>query len=173
MRLTYRFLGSRMLIRLAPFLGALGLVTIPVAAAKLAITVTPANLQANGFSLQVEDRTDGMRVFTLRRDLTQAPSLPAGSGLRIARSATLRLVGASGLVGECEVAPETRPSQGAVVYRFALSRDGLAHSSLTLAEDQDYEDPTREHLIGGGTHFQFDLSQFVPEVAKAGASRSP
>ncbi|MFO1459991.1 MAG: hypothetical protein U1G08_11325 [Verrucomicrobiota bacterium] len=173
MRLTNHFMGSWMAIRLATLIGALGLVTIPVAAAKLAITVTPANLQANGFSLQVEDRTDGMRVFTLRRDLTQAPSVPAGSGLRIARSATLRIVGASGLVGECEVAPETRKSQGAVVYHFALAREGLGHSSLILAEDQDYEDPTREHLIGGGTHFQFDLSQFAPKLPGLGTPRSP
>lgn len=166
-------LGSRMAVRLAPLLGALGLVSIPVAAAKLAVPVTPASLQANGFSLKVEDRTDGMRVFTLRRDPAQAPSVPAGSGLRIARSATLRLVGASGLLGECTLAPETRPSQSAVTFRFVLARDCLAHSSLTVAEDQDYEDPTREHLIGGGTHFQFDLSQFVPEGSKAETSRSP
>lgn len=170
---THRSFISQIPVQIAAFLGALGLASTPLVAAKLAVTVTPASLQAHGFSMQVEDRPEGMRVFTLRRDLSQAPTVPVDSGLRIARYATLRIVGGSGLLGECEVAPDTRNSQGTVTYRFVLARECLGHSSLTLAEDQDYADPRREHLIGGGTHFQFDLSQFVPESSKAGTPRSP
>ncbi|MBL9175906.1 MAG: hypothetical protein JNL10_20350 [Verrucomicrobiales bacterium] len=169
----HRSFVSHIAVQIAAFLGTLVLGCTPVAAAKLAVTVTPASLQAHGFSMQVEDRPDGMRVFTLRRDLSRAPSVPADSGLRIARDATLRIVGAAGVLGECEVAPDTRNSKGTVTYRFVLSRECLAHSSLMLAEDQDYADPTRERLIGGGTHFHFDLSLFVPEVSKAGTPRSP
>lgn len=173
MSTTVLSLVSRFAARAVLLLGALSLASAPVAAEKLAVTVTPASLQAHGFSMQVEDRTDGMRVFTLRRDLSQAPSFPADSGLRIARDATLHIVGASGVLGECEVAPETHRLKGAVTYRFVLARECLGHSNLTLAEDQDYADPTRERLIGGGTHFLFDLSLFVPEGPKAGTPRSP
>jgi hypothetical protein len=145
----------------AALAGCLFLTPTVVHAAKSISRVTPESLQADGFSIQIEDQKDGTVQFRLTRDLSKARLFPQDSGLRVSRYATLRVVGKSGLLAECEVGPNSRQQQSTVTYRFTLARDCVAHSSFTLAEDDDYQDQTREHLIGGGTHFEFDLALFA------------
>ncbi len=145
----------------AALLGLLGPASTTAYAAKMLASVTPESLQAHGFSMRTENRKDGTVEFTLIRDLARAKSFPADSGLQVARSATLRVVAESGFCAECGVAPNTRNPQNAIAYRFTLTRACIAHSRFTLVEDDDYRGQTREHLIGGGTHYEFDLSLFA------------
>ena len=141
-------------------LGMLGLGIEAAHAAKMASTVTPESMEAHGFLMKVENQTDGTVQFTLIRELAKARQFPADSGLQISRYTTLRVSDQSGLRARCELAPDTR-QQGAVTYRFAIAGDCIAQSSLQVAEDDDYQDPTREHLIGGGTHYSFALALFA------------
>ena len=145
----------------AALLGLLGLASTTAYATKLLATVTPDSLQAHGFSMRTENQKDGTVEFTLIRDLSKAKSFPADSGLQVSRSATLRVVAQSGFCAECDVAPNTRNQQNTITYRFTLTRDCIAHSRFTLVEDDDYRDQTQEHLIGGGTHYEFDLALFA------------
>ena len=81
--------------------------------------------------------------------------------MQVSRHAILRVGGQSGLFAQCDVAPNTRNQKDTITYRFTLSRDCIDHSSLMLVEDDDYQDQTQLHLIGGGTHFKFDLALFA------------
>ena len=146
----------------AALLGLLGLAPTTASAAKMLATVTPESLQAHGFSLRTEKQKDGTVQFILTRDLSKAKSFPADSGLQVARSATLRVVAQAGFCAECGVAPGTRNQPNTITYRFTLARDCLAHSRFTVVEDDDYRDQTQELLIGGGTHYEFDLALFAP-----------
>jgi hypothetical protein len=131
--------------------------------------VTPQMLKPEGFSIQIENQKDGTVRFTLARDLSKARSFPADSGLQVSRYAKLTIVGRSGLLATCELAPNARDQQGTITYRFTLAGECVAHSSLTVAEDDDYKDQTREHLIGGGTRYEFDLALFAQhQSAKKG-----
>jgi hypothetical protein len=152
---------SRFAALVATLFGILRFAPATAYAAKLGETVTPANLQAHGFSMRMENQEDGTVAFTLIRDLSKAKSFPAGSSLQVSRYATLRVAGQSGLFAQCHVAPDTRNQKNTITYRFSLTRDCIAHSRLTLAEDDDYQDQTQEHLIGGGTHYEFDLALFA------------
>ena len=152
---------SRFAVLVATLFGILRFAPATACAAKLGETVTPANLQAHGFSMRVENQEDGTVAFTLIRDLSKAKSFPADSGLQVSRYAILRVVGQTGLFAQCDVAPNTRNLKDTITYRFTLSRDCTAHSRLMLAEDHDYQDQTQEHLIGGGTHYEFDLALFA------------
>ena len=122
--------------------------------------MTPDSLEANGFSMKVENQKDGTVEFTIVRDLSQAKSFPADSDLRISRSATLRVFDKSGLLAQCEIEPNTR-QKNTITYRFTIARDCVANSSFALAEDDDYKDQARESLIGGGTHYEFALALFA------------
>ncbi len=153
---------TRFAILTATLLGLLCLAPITTHAAKVGATVTPASLQAHGFSMKVENQEDGTVRFTIIRDLAQAKSFPADSGLQVSRYAILRVAGKSGLFAECDVAPDTRNQKHTITYRFTLTRDCVAHSRFMLAEDDDYKDQTQEHLIGGGTHYEFTLAPFAP-----------
>ena len=145
-------------------LGVLCLAICAAHAAKTGSSVTPESLEAHGFSMKVENQADGTVEFTLVRDLSKAMKFPADSGLQISRYATLRVSDKSGLRARCELAPNTR-DQGMVTYRFTIARDCVARSSFELAEDHDYQDQTREHLIGGGTHYSFALALFAKDQA--------
>jgi len=145
-------------------LGILCLTITLAHAAKTGSAVTPESLEAHGFSIKVENQTDGKVEFTLHRDLAKAKSFPTDSDLQISRSATLRVSDKSGLRAQCQLAPNTR-QRGVVTYRFTIARDCVAHSSFELAEDHDYRDQTREHLIGGGTHYSFALALFAKDQA--------
>lgn len=161
-------MNARNSISLSPFavlaatlLGLLCFASTTAYAAKSASTVTPESLQAHGFSMRTENQKDGTVEFTLIRDLSKAKSFPADSGLQVSRSAILRVAGKSGFYAQCDVAPSTRSQRNTITYRFTLSRDSITSSHLTLAEDDDYQDQTQEHLIGGGTHYEFDLALFA------------
>lgn len=143
-------------------LGLPGLAPTTACAAKMLATVTPDSLQAHGFSMRTENQKDGTVEFTLIRDLAKAKSFPADSGVQVSRSATLRVIAPTGFCAECHLAPSIQTQQNTITYRFILTRDCIAHSHFTLAEDDDYrEQATREHLIGGGTHYEFDLALFA------------
>ena len=92
----------------ATLLGLLCLTPNGALAAKLESKVTPDSLEANGFSMKVENQKDGAVEFTIVRDLSKAKSFPAGSGLQISRYATLRVAGQSGLFVQCDVAPRVQ-----------------------------------------------------------------
>lgn len=153
--------SSRFAVLVATLLLLLCFATPPAYAAKLGEAVTPANIQAHGFSMRMENQADGTIAFTLIRDLSKAHSFPADSTLHVSRYASLRVVGQTGLLAQCAIAPDTRKQKDTVTYHFTLSRDCIAHSRLMLAEDHDYKDQTAEHLIGGGTHYEFDLALFA------------
>ena len=135
------------------------IVCLTAHAAKTASAVTPENMEAHGFLIKVEKRVDGSVEFTVTRDLAKARQFAANSGLQISRYATLRVSDKSSFRAQCSLAPNTR-RQGVISYRFTISRDCVAQSSFDLAEDDDYQDQTREHLIGGGTHYSFALALF-------------
>lgn len=145
-------------------LGILCLAIAVAHAAKTGWSVTPESLEAHGFSMKVENQTDGTVEFTLLRDLSKAKSFPTDSDLQISRYGSLRVSDKSGLRAQCQLAPNTR-QRGVVTYRFTIARDCVAHSSFELAEDHDYRDQTRERLIGGGTHYRFALALFAKDQA--------
>ena len=162
---------SRLAVLVATLLGLLCLAPTRAYAGTVAATVTPDSLQAHGFSMRTENQKDGTVAFTLIRDLSKAKSFPfpADSGLEVSRYAILSVSGESGLFAQCRVAPDTWNQKKTITYRFALSRDCIVHSRLMLAEDYDYKDQTREHLIGGGTHYEFDLALFAKPSDDASA----
>ena len=128
-------------------------------AAKLLCEMTPESLQHSGCSMQVESRKDGTVAFTLARDLAKARSFEPGSDLRLRRSATLKIVGKSGLLAECAVEP--REKNHTLTYRFVLARECVAASQFTLAEIEDYKEEVGEGYLGGGTFFEFRLEHFA------------
>jgi hypothetical protein len=159
---------TRFAVLAATLLGLLYLAPTTAYAVKLRSKVTPDSLQADGFSLRTENQQDGTVEFTLVRNLSKTKSFPADSGLQVSRYATLRVAGKSGFYAQCDVAPSTRSQQNTITYRFTLSRNCITSSHFTLAEDDDYQDQTREHLIGGGMHYEFDLALFAkPPNGKA------
>jgi hypothetical protein len=133
-------------------------------ALKISAEMTPDSLQQSGFSMQVENRKAGTVEFTLSRDLSKARSFGPDSDLRVSRSATLKVFGKSGLVADCEGEPEERKST--LTYRFVIARDCVPDSHFTLAEIDDYKDKTREHLIGGGTIYEFRLAIFAAHPSR-------
>lgn len=163
-----RFAFPRFAALVAALLGLLCLVPTTAYALKVAATMTPDNLRANGFTLQTANREDGSVEFTLIRDLSRARTFPAGSGLQVSRTATLRVFGPSGFGAQCDLAPDVRSRDHTIAYRFTLARACLASSRFTLAEDDDYRDREREHLLGGGTHFEFELALFARPSAGQG-----
>ena len=144
----------------ATLLGLLCLAPTSALAAKLESKVTPDSLEANGFSMKVENQKDGTVEFTLIHDLSKAKSFPSDSVLQVSRSATLRVYDKSGLLAQCEIAQNAR-HKNTITYRFTIARDCVANSSFALAEDDDYKNQARESLIGGGTHYEFALALFA------------
>lgn len=133
-------------------------------AAKLLSEMTPDNLQRSGFTMQVENRKDGTVAFTFSRDLAKARSFEPGSDLRLRRSATLKVMGKTGLLAECAVEPTEK--NDTLTYRFALARDCVADSRFTLAEVEDYKEGVGEGYLGGGTFFEFRLALFAEQPAR-------
>jgi hypothetical protein len=152
---------SRFAVLAAALLGLLCLATTMASAAKVGATVTPDNLQAHGFSMRMVNQQDGTVAFTIIRDLSKAKSFPSDSDLQVSRYATLRVGGKSGVVAQCDIASDTRNQKNTITYRFTLTRDCIAYSRLMLLENDDYRDQTQEHLLGGGTHYEFDLALFA------------
>ncbi|GDY19266.1 hypothetical protein LBMAG56_06110 [Verrucomicrobiota bacterium] len=133
-------------------------------AAKLLCEMTPESLQHSGFSMKVENRKDGTIAFTLARDLAKARTFEPGSDLRLRRSATLKVVGKSGLIAECAVEPNEK--NNTLTYRFVLARECVAASQFTLAEIEDYKEEVGEGYLGGGTLFEFRLAHFAAQAAR-------
>lgn len=129
-------------------------------AEKLEARVSPKNQQSMGFSLTVEPRTGDMMRITVTRDLSKARTFDANSDLELRRSSMLRVYGDSGLIVECPVTSEQK--KNTVVYWFSVTKAQLANTHFTVMEIDDYKaTELREHLIGGGTYFEFNLADFV------------
>jgi hypothetical protein len=128
-------------------------------ALKEEVQVTPKNQQAVGFAVVTEQRKDGTVQFTIKRDLSKARSPAPGSNLEVRRGSTLRIHGDSGLIAECKVEAEYK--QQTVVYRFVIARDRVPYSNFTVAEIDDFKNREEgEHLLGGGTFYEFRLADF-------------
>lgn len=139
-----------------------GLALIPAGragAVKVRVDLTPENLAAHGFAVTTAERKDGTVRFTLTRDLARARSFPADSELHVARSATLRIQDEQRLLATCELAGEA--GKGTVVYRFDLRPELVASSHLTIAEIDEFKDPDREKLPGGGRYFELPLGKLA------------
>jgi hypothetical protein len=129
-------------------------------AEKLEARVSPKNQQSMGFSLSVEPRTGDMVGITVTRDLSKARTFDANSDLELRRSSILRVYGDSGLMVECPVTSDQR--KNTVVYWFSVAKAQLANTHFTVMEIDDYKaTELREHLIGGGTYFEFNLADFA------------
>jgi hypothetical protein len=128
-------------------------------ALKLLAEMTPASLQDSGFAMKVENRKDGTVAFTLTRDLSKARTFEPDSDLRVRRYSSLKVSGQTGLVAQCDVEPGKE--KNTLIYRFVIARDCVPNSNFTLSEIEDYKDETREHLIGGGTNYEFRLALFA------------
>lgn len=114
--------------------------------------------------MKVKNLNDGTVEFTLSRDLSKARSFAPDSDLQITRSATLEVLGKPGLLAKCEVQPNKQ--QNTITYHFVIARDCVPDSHFQIAEIEDYKDPTREHLIGGGTFYEFRLALFAAHPSR-------
>jgi len=143
----------------AALLAFLSLAPTETYALTTALEMTPASLEQSGFSMNAANQEDGMVELTLIRDLSKARSFPPESDLQVRRSATLQVFGKAGLLVECDI--EQNKQKNTITYRFVIARDYVAHSHFSLAEIDDYKDPSREHLIGGRTLFNFSLALYT------------
>ena len=129
-------------------------------ALKQGAQVTPKSQENLGFSVTTEPRDDGAVRFVITRDLAKARSFAADSELEVRRSSTLKVSGDSGLIVECPVNADKKKET--LVYRFTIARERIATSHFTVAEIDDYKDTeNREHLLGGGTYYEFNLADFA------------
>ena len=136
------------------------LVTGEAFAVKQRIQVTPTHLQITGFSVASQRLKGELLEFKITRDLSKAPSYGPESDLEVRRDATLDVRSGTASVVECQLAPNTQKKT--LTYRFVIARDFVPHSLFTLAEIDDYKNTDgREHLIGGGTIYEFRLADFV------------
>lgn len=141
-------------------LGCIMLLSATAQAEKIEARVSPKNQQSMGFSLSVEPRTGNMLGITVTRDLSKARTFDANSDLELRRKSMLRVYGDSGLSVECPVTGEQK--KNTVVYWFSVANAQLANTHFTVMEIDDYKaTELREHLIGGGTYFEFNLADFV------------
>jgi hypothetical protein len=142
---------------------SLALILLPCGhalAVKEQIQITPANQQALGFAVISHQRNDGTVQFTITRDLSKARSHPADSTLETRRTATLSVHGNLGLIAQCNV--EAMHKQQTLIYHFVIARERIAASNFSVAEIDDYKNRAEaEHLLGGGTFFNFRLGDFV------------
>lgn len=123
------------------------------------VRVTPKNQKGRGFSVATDQRKDGAVQIVITRDLSKARSFGPDSDLEVRRSSTLEVSSDSALIVACPVAAERQ--REAIVYRFTIARDRIAHSHFIVAEIDDYKDTEgREHYLGGGTFYQFHLADF-------------
>jgi len=131
-------------------------------ALKKLVHVTPKNQESHGFSVASDPRDNGAVQIVITRDLSKARSFGPDSDLEVRRSATLKVSGDSGLIVQCQV--DAAKKKQTVVYRFTIARDRIPHSFFTVAEIDDYKETEgREHLLGGGTYFEFRLADFAGE----------
>ena len=130
-------------------------------ALKTSVEMTPDNLQQSGFSMKVKNLEDGTVEFTLSRDLAKARSFAQDSDLQLKRSSTLEVFGKPGLVAKCNVEPKIQENN--LTYSFAMARDWVPYSHFQIAEIDYYKDTKREHLIGGGTFYDFRLALFAAQ----------
>jgi len=129
-------------------------------ALKKHVRVTPNNEEGHGLSVAMDQRKDGAVQIVITRDLSKARSFSPDSDLEVRRSSTLKVSSDSALIVECQVDAEKKKE--AVVYRFTIPRDRIAHSHFTVAEIEDYKNTEgREHYLGGGTFYQFHLADFA------------
>jgi hypothetical protein len=131
-------------------------------ALKIEQKMTLAGLHDSGFEIKTQNRKEGTVEFTLTRDLLKAKTFQADSDLQIRRVATIKVFGKSGLLAQCDIEPNTQ--KNTVTYRFTMARECVDDSRFTLAEIDDYKDQTREHLLGGGTFYEFRLALFVDKT---------
>ena len=132
----------------------------PAFALKAFSKVTPKWTKESGITVQTEKRDDGSISFTVTRYLDEKPKYPADSDFMVKRTAFLKIGTPYGDMARTNVAAEEK--KGTLVYWFSLSRVAVPHSTFTLSEYDDYKDTEkREHLIGGGSIYEFDLAEFA------------
>jgi len=108
--------------------------------------------------MKVENRKDGAVALTLFRNLSMARSFAPDSDLQLTRSATLEVLGKSGLLANYKVGPNQQKKT--ITYRIVIARDCVPNSRFQLADIDDYKGQTRGHLIGGDTIYEFRLALF-------------
>jgi hypothetical protein len=133
-------------------------------AVKLSVEMTPDNLQEPGFSTQVKKLKEGTVEFSLSRDLSKTRSFEAGSELRLRRSATVKIIGQSGLIASCDVEPKLKNTT--LTYRIVMAQECVPNSQFTLAETEDYKEEVGAGYMGGGTMFEFRLALFAEQLAR-------
>lgn len=155
-----------MKMRLAVAVVTLVSLSAPAFALKLMQKVTPQWTKESGITVQTEKREDGSIGFTVTRYLDKARKFPADSELTIDRTAHLEIRNSRDSLAQTRV--EGTVTKDSVVYWFSLSRDCVSHSRFSLSEYDDYKDTeNKPHLIGGGTNYEFDLTEFAAPLLKA------
>lgn len=155
-----------MKIRLAVFAVAAVLLSVmkPASALTVMDKVTPDSTKESGITMEATKREDGSVGFTVTRYLDKERKFPADSELVTRRRAHLELRNPAGLVLSTIVAGEMK--KDSEVYWFALSREALSNTRFSLSEYMDYKDPDRVRLLGGGTIYEFNLSDFAAPLFK-------
>ncbi len=135
-------------------------------AVKASIEVKPEFAAESGFDVTAKSGEDGVVTFTVLRDPGKVKENAPESGIVTDQFATLSVFGDMGFVVECVLTPThaNRDGEDRLMYSFKIDRAYVQHSSLTIAEVDDFSDVEgREHLIGGGTFFEFRLSDFLTD----------
>lgn len=137
-------------------------------AVKILANISRENIAESGFKVSVKEDKQGMLLWTIERELSKARSFPADSELTVRRTATVRLYDKAGLAAEFSPEPRSAGKGRRVLsYRFKTSRAMAKHAHLTVAEIDDYKDPDRFPLLGGGTFFELPLHALVELPAAA------
>ncbi len=141
------------------------LLSVPVQALTVAEKVTPKWTKVEGIAVETAKREDGTIGFTVTRYLDKARSYPADSEWTTRRMAHLELRNPAGVTLSTIVGGQEH--KGTVVYWFALSREALNSTRFSLSEYIDYKDPDRGPMLGGGTIYEFNLTEFAAPLVKA------
>ena len=123
-------------------------------AEKVECKIGPSNAAAEGFTITVKPRENGLFRFTIVRDITKAQWH--------GRDATLQVRQSGRLIATCPLNPDKRAGNQKVTYWFDIAQDRAAESHLTITEIQTAEGKEDgEKLLGGGTYYEFSLTDFM------------
>jgi hypothetical protein len=129
-------------------------------ALKEVVELTPKNVETNGFTISAEAQANDVIRVKIVRDLAKAKSFPAASPYDLWRDAELRIFGDKGLLVQFGLQPAA--GEKSVTYTFAVKKDQLSDTHVTVYEYDGYKDRTRKELpIGGGTLFKFHFKAFT------------
>jgi hypothetical protein len=133
----------------------------PALAVKILVRINASNISESGFKVSVKQSNDGLLVWTIERDLAKARSFPADSELTIGRRATVTLYDEQGVAAVFPLESEPSADKHVLTYWFKTSRAMAADAHLTVSEIDEYKDPNRGPLLGGGTYFELPLHSLV------------